>query len=101
AMKAVFLLLLAVALSAPAAHAAFVNGRSYQPLADWADANGFRPAARRGDEIVLTNRAARLVFDKDSRTAQINGVNVALSYPVAADKGQFLIAQLDLAKTIT
>jgi N-acetylmuramoyl-L-alanine amidase len=102
-MKAVFLLLLAVALSAlsaPAAHAAFISGRSYQPLADWADANGFRPAARRGDEIVLTNRTARLVFDKDSRTAQINGVNVALSFPVAADKGQFLVAQLDLAKTV-
>ncbi|HEX7569817.1 MAG TPA: N-acetylmuramoyl-L-alanine amidase, partial [Verrucomicrobiae bacterium] len=99
-MKAVFLLLLAVALSAPAARAAFISGRSYQPLADWADANGFRPAARRGDEIVLTNRTARLVFAKDSRTAQINGVNVALSFPVAADKGQFLVAQLDLAKTV-
>jgi N-acetylmuramoyl-L-alanine amidase len=99
-MKAVFPLLLAVALSASAVPAAFISGRSYQSLADWADANGFRPAARRGDEIVLTNRSARLVFDKDSRTAQINGVNVALSFSVAADKGQFLVAQLDLAKTV-
>jgi len=99
-MKAVFPLLLAVALFAPPARAAFINGHSYQPLADWADANRFRTAARRSDEIVLTNRTARLVLDKDSRTAQINAVNVALSFPVAVDKGQFSIAQLDLTKTI-
>jgi len=99
-MKAVFPLLLAVALFAPPARAALINGHSYQPLADWADANRFRTAARRSDEIVLTNRTARLVLDKDSRTAQINGVNVALSFPVAVDKGQFSIAQLDLTKTI-
>ena len=99
-MKAVFPLLLTVALFAPAAHAAFINGHSYQPLADWADANCFRTAARRSDEITLTNRTARLVLDKDSRTAQINGVNVALSFPVAVDKGQFSIAQLDLTKTV-
>jgi N-acetylmuramoyl-L-alanine amidase len=95
-----FLLLLAIALSATVGHAAFINGHSYQPLADWADANGFRTASRHGDEIVLTNRTARLVFDKDSHTAEINGVNVALSFPVAADKGQFSIAQLDLANTV-
>jgi len=90
-------LLLAVALSA---HAAFINGHSYQPLASWADANGFRTASHHGDEIILTNRTSRLVFEKDAHTAQINGVNVALSFPVAADKGQFSIAQLDLAKSV-
>ena len=95
-----FWLLLAVALFASAGRAAFINGHSYQPLADWADANGFRTASRHGDEIVLTNRTARLLFDKDSHTAQINGVNVALSFPVTADKGQFSIAQLDLANTV-
>ncbi len=95
-----FLLLFAVALSAPAGRAASVNGHSYQPLEDWADANSLRIAARRSDEITLTNRTTRLVFTKDSRTAQINGVNVALSFPVAADKGQFSLAQLDLARTV-
>ncbi|MEI7534736.1 MAG: N-acetylmuramoyl-L-alanine amidase [Verrucomicrobiae bacterium] len=95
-----FWLLLAVALFASAGRAAFINGHSYQSLVDWADANGFRTASRHGDEIVLTNRTARLVFDKDSHMAEINGVNVALSFPVAADKGQFSIAQLDLANTV-
>jgi len=93
-------LLLAVALAAPAGRAAFVNGHAYQPLASWADAHGFRTAARRGDEITLTNRTARLTFDRGSHTAQINGVNVALSFPVAADRGQFSVAQLDLTRTV-
>ena len=95
-----FPLLLAAALFAPAGRAAFISGHSYQPLADWAGRKGFHTAARSGDEIVLTNRTARLVFDRDSRTAEINGVNVALSFPVAADKGRFSIASLDLARTV-
>ena len=94
------LLLVAVALSAPAGRAAFINGHSYQPLEDWADANGFRAQSWHGNQIALTNRATRLVVEKDSRTAQINGVNVALSFPVAVDKGQFLIVPLDLNRTI-
>ena len=94
------LLLLAVALSAPAGRAAFVNGHSYQPLEDWADVNGFHAAAWHGNQITLTNRSARLVVEKDSRTAQFNGVNVALSFPVAVDKGQFLISPLDLNRTL-
>ena len=99
-MKVLSALLLAAALFAPVSRAAFINGHAYQPLADWADANNFRIISHRGDEIVLTNRTARLVFDKDSHTAQINGVNVALSFPIAADKGQFSIAQIDLANTV-
>ena len=70
-------------------------------LGDWAGANGLRLVRNgRSDEFMVTNRSLRLVFEKDSRTAQINGVNVALSFPVAVDKGEVLIAQLDLAKTI-
>lgn len=70
-------------------------------LGDWAGANGLRLVRNgRSDEFVVTNRNLRLVFEKDSRTAQINGVNVALSFPVAVDKGEVLVAQFDLAKTI-
>jgi N-acetylmuramoyl-L-alanine amidase len=82
------------------ARAAVINGHGYQPLADWADANGFQTVSRRGDEITLAGHGSRLVFDKDSHMAQINGVNVALSFPVAVDKGHFLIASLDLVKTV-
>ena len=41
---------------------------------------------KRGDEIVATNRTTRLVFDVNSHYAEINGVQVALSFPVANEK---------------
>lgn len=95
------ILLLVVAFEAQPAGAAFINGRSYMSVADWADSNNFHRSYSGGrDTAVFTNRTTRLAFEKDSRTVQINGVNVALSFPVAVDKGQFLISQLDVPKTL-
>lgn len=100
-MKVRCALLLAVVLAATAADAASVNGHAYVPLSNWAAANGFHLQARGGGSASYTNRAAlRLTFAKDSRTAQINGVNVAMSFPAAYDKGEVLVSQLDLAKTV-
>jgi len=83
------------------AHAAAFNGQSYVPIADWARANGLRCFwLKRGDEIVATNRTTRLVIDKYSRMAEVNGINVALSFPVALDHGTLLIAQMDLNTAI-
>jgi N-acetylmuramoyl-L-alanine amidase len=94
-MKSVFLLL---AILLPLfAQAAFINGQNYVALTDWARANGFRIALLARDEIVLTNKTSRLVFETDSADAKINDVNVRLSFPVA--KGA-LISQLDLDTTI-
>ena len=94
-------LVLAFAGAGLPAVAALVNGHSYVPLADWAAANKFRVTRNaQGDEFTAESRTTRLVFDKDSNIAEINGVNVALSFPVAVDRGGPLIAQLDLAKTI-
>jgi N-acetylmuramoyl-L-alanine amidase len=93
--------LLLAALGVEPARAAFISGHSYTTVADWASANSFRVQLRRGNGILLTNRAqSRLMLQKDSRTAQINGVNVALSFPVIVDRGEFLVAQLDWAKTV-
>jgi len=95
------LLALGLALVVRPAPAAFINGRSYTPLAVWANANGLRLVRNgRSDEFTVTNRNQRLVLEKDSHTAVVNGVNVALSFPVAVDKGEVLLAQLDLADTI-
>ncbi|MGA2280950.1 MAG: N-acetylmuramoyl-L-alanine amidase [Verrucomicrobiota bacterium] len=102
-MKNFFMLLLALCLASclSPAHAAGFNGQSYVPLADWARANGLKCFwLKRGDEIVATNRTTRLVFDKDSRMAEVNGINVALSFPVASDHGALLIAQMDLNTAI-
>ena len=83
------------------AHAAFINGQNYVSLADWAGANGLSASrTSRGDEMVLANQTTRLVFDVDSRYADINGVRVALSFPVANTKGALLIAQPDLETVV-
>jgi len=102
-MRVLFTLLTVLSLeffTLPAG-AVLINGHSYTPMGEWARGNGFYGFTRdHGDEIVLTNRTARLVFDVDSASAEVNGVNVRLSFPVAKVKGVPLIAQLDMDKTI-
>jgi len=91
------LVALSLAFCLMPAQAVILNGRNYVSLTDWARANGFQCYGfSRGDEIMATNRVTRLVFDVGSRYADINGVRVALSYPVANAKGTLLISQLDL-----
>ncbi len=97
-MNSKFALLTAmcVAFGPTPAHAAFINGQNYVSLAGWAHANGLTCHWTRRNEVTVTNRTARLVFDVDSRNAEINGIQVALSFPVANQKGVALIAQFDL-----
>jgi N-acetylmuramoyl-L-alanine amidase len=102
-MKIVFKLLPALCLGfcATPSQAISINGQDYAPLADWARGHGFYGyTLNRGDEIVLTNRSARLVFNVDSHDAEINGVNVRLSLPVADQKGAPFISQLDLETAV-
>jgi N-acetylmuramoyl-L-alanine amidase len=95
------LIALSLALGLAPAPAASVNGQSYVPLANWAPANGLKCVwLRWGEEIAVTNRTTRLVFERNSRMANINGVNVALSFPVAIDRGAPYIAQFDIATAI-
>jgi N-acetylmuramoyl-L-alanine amidase len=99
--KFALLLVLCLASCLPSAHAAVINGQSYVPLSDWARANRLKCFwPRRGDEVVATNRTARLVFDKDARMVEVNGTDVALSFPVAVDHGALLVAQLDINTAI-
>lgn len=77
------------------------NGQDYVPIGDWARANGLHCAwLKRGDELVATNDTTRLVFDVDSHYVELNGVQVALSFPVANQKGVALVAQFDLDAAI-
>jgi N-acetylmuramoyl-L-alanine amidase len=103
AMRLFFTSLLALGLVflASLAQAAFINGQNYTPLAAWVRANGFYGyTLNRGNEIILTNRNSRFVFDVDSAQAQINGVNVRLSFPVAGQKNIPSISQFDIETTI-
>jgi N-acetylmuramoyl-L-alanine amidase len=98
---ALLLIALCLVFCLSSAPAAVFNGQSYVSLTDWARANGLKCYwLKRGDEIVATNRTTRLVFDKFSRMVEVNGINVALSFPVAADHGALLIAQMDLNTAI-
>jgi N-acetylmuramoyl-L-alanine amidase len=94
--KFVLLTAICLALGPTPARAAFINGQNYVPLAGWARANGLTCHWTRRNEVTVTNRTARLVFTADSRDAKINGVQVALSFPIANQKGVALIAQFDL-----
>ncbi|HVU08440.1 MAG TPA: N-acetylmuramoyl-L-alanine amidase [Verrucomicrobiae bacterium] len=96
-MKFFRVLLLWLAIFASPARAAFINGQNYVALSGWAHANGFHFSFANRNDVILSNGNARLVFDVDSAEAQINGVNIRLSFPVA--KGA-LISQFDLDKTI-
>ncbi len=101
-MKKLFLLLIFFCLAIFASRAVSINGQNYVPLAAWARANGLNGfTLNRGDEILLTNRTTRLVFDVDSHDAEINGVKVRLSFPVANAKGVPLIAQFDLDTAVS
>ena len=94
-------LLFAIAFFNAAAQAAYLNGQRYVSVSQWADAQGYHQVhAGKPNSAAYTRYATRVEFEKNSQTAEINGVNVLLSFPVAVDKGQFLIAQMDLDKTI-
>jgi len=94
-------LLLALAFFRAPASAAYINGHHYVSLAHWADTFDYHLVHDgKQNSVLYTKGASRVEFEKDSQTAEINGVNVLLSFPVAADKGEFLIAQLDLSKTV-
>ncbi len=77
------------------------SGRRYLVLGDWAGVNNFEVRWLKRDEILqLSNRLARLVFSKDSREAELNGVNVWLSYPIVFNNGAAYISELDLQTAI-
>lgn len=96
-MKFFAALILLVALCVFPSDAAFINGQSYVSILDWSRENGFHVVSFSRDQIILTNKTSRLVFNTDSPEAEINGTDVRLSFPVA--KGA-LISQLDLDTAI-
>jgi N-acetylmuramoyl-L-alanine amidase len=94
-------LLLWLAVAPGPLQAAFVNGHSYVPVADWAQANGLKLAwLQRGEQLSVASRNLRAVLVVDSADAEINGVMVRLCFPVASAHGVPLVSQLDADKTL-
>jgi len=88
--------------SAPrAGEPAQVAGREYVRVTDWAKANGFQIRwLKRQGTFQLSNASARITCAVDSREAQVNGVGVWLSFPVAQREGVPYLAKLDLQTTL-
>jgi N-acetylmuramoyl-L-alanine amidase len=83
------------------ARAVVINGQNYVSITDWAGGNGMKSVWLKRNDILQTAGARdKLVFDVNSHYAEINGVQVALSFPVANQKGVAMVAQFDLDKTI-
>jgi len=91
---------------APSAHAALrpaapEPARTYVRLAGWARASSFDLRWLERDKILqLSNRWTKLVFEVNSCQAQVNGIDLRLSFPVALQNGEPLISQLDLGQTL-
>ena len=94
------ILIVGIAGALPLRAASF-NGQYYVPLSEFARQNGFAiTSAEGGRETVLTKKNLRLVFDINSAQAEIGGVNVRLSFPVAGEHGELLVSQLDIDTAI-
>lgn len=74
-------------------------GNEYLRLAQWAEACKFSLQTE-GKTAILTSRWSRLVFTADSRVAEIRGIQVHLSVPVALQGNEFFISALDAATVL-
>lgn len=76
-------------------------GHSYIRLEDWARANNFTVKYTSGSPTVsVTSRWARLRFETDSNKAEIDGVCVFLSHPIARRSGSAYISALDVQTAV-
>jgi len=76
-------------------------GNEYVRLSDWARACRFQVQWTRPDEEVqVSTRWSKLVFTVDSPKADVNGITVFLSVPIAARHGMAYIALVDLQTAV-
>ncbi len=78
-----------------------IGGKEYVPLSPWASARDFELRwLKRDDTLQLSNHSSRLVLNIDSREAQVNGVQVWLSFPIVTRNGATYAARTDLETTV-
>ncbi len=77
------------------------SGREFVRLSDWARQNRYGAHwLKINESLQLTNQYSRLVFLKDSKEAEVNGVNVRLCYPIVVKDGAAYIAAMDVTETL-
>ncbi|HEY5912509.1 MAG TPA: N-acetylmuramoyl-L-alanine amidase [Verrucomicrobiae bacterium] len=80
----------------PRLDAVRIAGREYVRASQWAAARGFSTRWLRRDETMQLSRdSSTVVLKADGREAQINGVQVWLSYPVMLRNGSLFVSRLD------
>ncbi len=78
-----------------------VSGPAYVRLTDWARSHDFELRWIKKDETLeLTRQSSRLSFTVDSTDADVNGVGVRLSFPIAIRDGAPCVSQLDAQSTL-
>ena len=76
-------------------------GHEYVRVAAWAKAYHFHANwTHREEELTVTSKWNRVVFNVDSPVAAINGINVSLSAPIARRNSEAFITPLDLKATL-
>lgn len=84
----------------PAAESAYINGKAYLRLNDWAQANDLQVRwLKRDEKLELSNPATKLVLEVHSPEAALNGVAVRLLFPLASRNDGVYISKLDLQTT--
>ena len=74
-----------------------ISGKEYRRLTDWARDNAFQIQwLKRDESLQLANQSSKILLTVDSREAEINGVHVLLSFPLANRNGSVYLAQIDL-----
>jgi N-acetylmuramoyl-L-alanine amidase len=85
----------------PSVEPAYINGKPYLRLNDWAKANELQLRWLKRDEALeLNNTGTKLVFELHSPEAQVNGVAVRLLFPLAGRSEGIYISRIDLQTTL-
>lgn len=77
------------------------EGREYFRLTDLARAAGLEVRwVKRDESLQLANHSTRLLLTVDSREAQVNGIELWLSFPLLQKEGTVYLARLDAETTL-
>ena len=78
-----------------------ISGKEYLQLGAWASVRDFDMRWLKRDETLqLSNHSSKLVLNVDSREAQVNGVQVWLSFPLVTRNRVSYLARTDLETTL-
>jgi N-acetylmuramoyl-L-alanine amidase len=84
----------------PATDVAYLNGRAYSRVNDWAKANELQVRWLKRDEVIeLSNPQTKMALQVHSPEAEINGVAVRLLFPLIGRADGLYISKLDLQTT--